>query len=703
MMSGDQTKKIAEKYLAKAIDKQDVKFRSGQWEAIDAIVTRRQKLIVVQRTGWGKSSVYFISTRILRDRGAGPTIIISPLLALMRNQIQAASQLGVQVTTINSTNKDDWASIIQGIKADRFDAILISPERLSNQEFVSQVLTPIADFIGLMVVDEAHCISDWGHDFRPDYRRLVNILKQMPPNTPVLGTTATANDRVIEDIQSQLGDIQIQRGLLARETLALQNIQLPDQATRLSWLASHVPNLSGTGIIYVLTIRDAEQVAKWLVLQHIDAKAYHGAVTHPDFDDSDSYRRHLETLLLNNEIKVLVATTALGMGYDKPDLGFVIHYQSPSSVIAYYQQVGRAGRDIENAYGILLVGNEDEEIHKYFRQTAFPREKDVTAILKALEEHDGLTLFEIEPLLNIRHGQVEKVLKILSVETPAPIIKQGSKWYRTLNDFTLDRDRIARLTNLREQEWNEIKNYIQEQRCLMAFLRLALDDPNPDPCGKCANCLDKPLFSSEVSQSLLNEAIRFLKHAEMIFDPKKQMAKDAFRIYDFSTNIPRKLQAQEGRILSRWGDAGWGEMVSDNKKAGYFQSELVDAAADMYLKRWKPHPHPEWVTCVPSKNNPKLVPDYAKRLALKIGLPFIDAIEKTRDNEPQKLQQNRFHQCRNLDGVFNIRQQIPSSPVLLIDDVIDSGWTITVLAALLQQSGSGPVFPLALATSANSA
>ncbi|WP_419637301.1 helicase-related protein, partial [Thiolapillus sp.] len=316
--------------------------------------------------------------------------------------------------------------------ADQVDAILISPERLSNEEFVDNVLQPVAERIGLLVVDEAHCISDWGHDFRPDYRRLVNILRQMPPNMPLLGTTATANNRVIADVQSQLGDIQIQRGTLVRESLSLQTLRLPDQASRLAWLASHIPELPGTGIVYVLTIRDAEQVANWLSSQGIEAPAYYGSVDHPNFADSNSYRQHLEDLLLHNEIKVLVATTALGMGYDKPDLGFVIHYQAPGSVVSYYQQVGRAGRGIETAYGVLLAGNEDNDIHDFFRRSAFPDERDVNAILGVLTDHDdGLSLSRLQTQLNLRHGQIEKVLKVLSVETPAPIIKQGTRWRRT--------------------------------------------------------------------------------------------------------------------------------------------------------------------------------------------------------------------------------------------------------------------------------
>ena len=360
--------------LRQALADPSAEFHADQWEAIDALVNKRQKLLVVQRTGWGKSSVYFIATRILRDRGMGPTLIISPLLALMRNQMMAADRLAINAITINSTNTDEWPGLIETVLDNQVDVLLISPERLANDDFVESVLRPMGNRIGLLVVDEVHCISDWGHDFRPDYRRMVNILKLMPPNMPVVGTTATANNRVLDDARLQLGDIVIQRGPLMRETLSLQTLRLPDQAARLAWLAQHVPEMPGTGIIYVLTKRDAERVAAWLNRCDIDARAYYSGVAAEGFQDSDTYRQFLESQLLNNKIKVLVATTALGMGYDKPDLGFVVHYQAPGSVVAYYQQVGRAGRAIESASGILLAGKEDEEIQEYFRKTAFPNE-----------------------------------------------------------------------------------------------------------------------------------------------------------------------------------------------------------------------------------------------------------------------------------------------------------------------------------------
>ncbi|WP_374697604.1 RecQ family ATP-dependent DNA helicase [Alcaligenes nematophilus] len=689
----------AQQLLQTALANPAAEFRDGQWEAIDALVNHRQKLLVVQRTGWGKSSVYFISTKIFRDRGMGPTIIVSPLLALMRNQIESAARLGIVAETMNSTNTDDWRSVTQRILNNQIDCLLISPERLANDNFIETVLQPIADRIALMVIDEAHCISDWGHDFRPDYRRIVNILRQLPANTPVLGTTATANNRVVEDIQTQLGDIQIHRGPLIRESLALQTMVLPDQASRLAWLAQVIPTLPGTGIVYTLTVRDAEQVAKWLSANGIDARAYHGSVEAEGFENSNAYRQHLEELLLNNQLKVLVATTALGMGYDKPDLSFVIHYQAPGSIVAYYQQVGRAGRGIDHAVGVLMSGVEDQDIHGFFRDSAFPSEAHVNEILWVLEQSDGLSIRSIEEQTNLRHGQIEKVLKLLSVENPAPVIKDGSRWVRTPVRYQMDHARIAHLTGQRVQEWQEVQAYLEGAGCKMTFLRRALDDLDPTPCGKCSSCLGRPVINEPVDPALAHRAGTFLKHAEMVIAPKAQVAANAFLEYGFRGNLPQQLRAREGRVLSRWGDAGWGRTVADNKHAGRFSDELVEAMAEMIQQRWQPNPAPQWVCCVPSRNHSELVPDFARRLAARLDLPFVDAVSKVKDNQPQKCQQNRFHQCRNLDGAFAVTQLYQGQPVLLVDDIVDSGWTLTVIAALLQQAGSGVVYPVALASS----
>lgn len=394
--------------LRQALNNSTADFRAGQWEAIAELIDKRSRLLVVQRTGWGKSIVYFLATRLLRDQGAGCTLLISPLLALMRNQISAAQRIGVKAQTINSSNPEEWEFVKSQLLAGEIDILLISPERLANEEFRQNILLPISQRIGLFVVDEAHCISDWGHDFRPDYRRIVRILQGLPKNIPVLATTATANNRVVDDIIAQIGsNLRVVRGDLTRKSLYLQNIILSSPAARMAWLSQYLPNLPGSGIIYTLTVKDADRVANWLKIQGINAKAYHSNL------DNDA-RVALEDELLHNEIKALVATTALGMGFDKPDLGFVIHYQRPGSVVHYYQQVGRAGRAVDKAYGILLSGDEDDEITNYFINTAFPPQIHTEQVLNVLNQaKDGCSVAQLEQELNISRGQIDKVLKLL--------------------------------------------------------------------------------------------------------------------------------------------------------------------------------------------------------------------------------------------------------------------------------------------------
>ncbi|MBF0549930.1 MAG: RecQ family ATP-dependent DNA helicase [Deltaproteobacteria bacterium] len=670
-------------------------FYPDQWEAIEHIITRKSRLLVVQRTGWGKSLVYFLATRLLRDGGIGPTLLISPLLALMRNQIMMAERLSVSAATINSSNPDEWKDVEARLRADVVDILLISPERLANDEFRQKALLPIAGRIGCFVVDEAHCISDWGHDFRPDYRRIVRVLEALPKNIPVLATTATANDRVIKDIVEQLGnDLKVLRGPLGRSSLRLQNISLPSQASRMAWLAEHLPSLPGSGIIYTLTVSDAQRLAEWLQTQNIDAHGYWGGL-------AAETRVNLENQLLNNEIKALVATTALGMGLDKPDLGFVIHFQRPGSVVHYYQQVGRAGRAIDQAYCILLSGDEDREITDYFIRTAFPPEGDALRVLSALDQADSaLSVPMLEEKINLPRSRIEKVLSLLAVLTPAPVSKQKSKWSRNPVPYVPDTERIELLTKIRRAEQFQMQEYAHTQDCLMAFLQKSLDDPKPTACGRCASCLKKPLITSNYSIGMENRAIQFLRRCAIVIEPRKQWPWDALSdAYGWRGNIPAHLRTEEGRALCLWGDAGWGEMVRRGKQQDVrFDQKLVVAAAEMLRSSRRLKPFPKWVTCVPSTGNPVLVPDFAERLARELNRPFVPCIEKVRRTHPQKEMNNSYQQAGNLAGAFKVNYwKGMEGPVLLVDDMVDSRWTFTIIAALLRTAGSGIVFPFALA------
>jgi ATP-dependent DNA helicase RecQ len=667
-------------------------FRDGQEEAIRHVVEGRGRLLVVQKTGWGKSFVYFIATKLLRDAGAGPALLVSPLLALMRNQIAAAGRMGVRAATINSDNEGEWDAVESAIAGDEVDILLISPERLVNERFRAQVLAGIAGRLSLLVVDEAHCISDWGHDFRPHYRLLERIVRALPPNIRLLATTATANNRVMDDLRTLLGpDLQVSRGDLSRPSLVLQTIRLPSQAERLAWLAAQVAALSGNGIIYTLTVRDAEQVAGWLQSRGLPVESYTG--------ETGGGRAGLEQALLENRVKALVATTALGMGFDKPDLAFVIHYQAPGSVVAYYQQVGRAGRELDAAYGVLLSGEEEMDITDSFIESAFPTREEAQDVLNALEgAPQGLSVPELLGRVNISKGRVDKTISLLSLESPAPIARQGSKWQLTAANLSeAFWARTERLTELRRGEQRQMREYVSLTSGHMEYLIRALDG---DPCAVGTPLL--PPLSAAPDTVLVREAVAYLRRTDLPIEPRKQWPTGGMPRYQIKGRIAPELQAQPGRALCVWGDAGWGGLVRRGKyHDGRFSDELVTACAAM-IREWDPQPSPLWVTCVPSLRRPNLVPDFARRLTAALGLPFHRALERTDDRPEQKAMANSVQQARNLDGVLAVvAPPVPAGPVLTVDDMVDSRWTMTVAAWLLRTAGSGEVFPLALALTGN--
>ncbi len=669
----------------------DSQFRDEQEHAIRHIVEGRGRLLVVQRTGWGKSFVYFIATKLLREQGSGPALLISPLLALMRNQIAAAERMGLRAVTINSDNHEGWATIEAEVRQNKVDILLISPERLANERFIADVLGHVAARISLLVVDEAHCISDWGHDFRPHYRLIERIIRQLPVNMRMLATTATANHRVMADLEEVLGpSLEVSRGNLNRSSLRLQTIRMPGQAERLAWLAEQLPLLPGSGIIYALTVRDAVQIADWLKSRNLNVEAYTG--------ETGERRPELEDALLANRVKALAATTALGMGFDKPDLAFVIHFQTPGSVVAYYQQVGRAGRAIASARGVLLSGEEESDINNYFLESAFPTREDVQVVLSALGvEGDGLSVPELLGRIYLSKGRIEKALVLLSLESPSPVVKQGAKWQLTSSELCESFwERAARLTELRRAEQAQMQRYVDLTSGHMEFLIKALDGES-DVVGS----IDSLPLATKIDMKIVEEAISFLRRSDIQIELRRQWPSGGLPQFGLkSSRIDIALQARPGRALCVWGDAGWGGLVKRGKyKDGRFDDQLVVASANL-MDKWGPHPRPTWVTCIPSLRHRNLVPDFAKRLALTLRLPFMEVLQRTEGRPEQKTMENSVQQARNVDGALAIcSTAVPGGPVLLVDDMVDSRWTLTIGAWLLRKHGSGEVFPYALAVS----
>lgn len=669
----------------------EAQFHAGQWESIDAIL-KRERTLVVQRTGWGKSLVYFIATRILRDLGQGPTIVISPLLALMRNQDLNAQKFGIQILLINSETLKETPinDMKQLVEQGHVDLIMTTPEQVGTPEFAEHFLSQTR--ISLFVVDEAHCISDWGHDFRPDYRRISRVIELLPKNIPVLATTATANDRVIADIQRQLGVLNIQRGPLTRDSLYLQAFSLPNFSERMAWLAENIPEIPGSGIIYCLTKADCVRLSSWLKSNGINAEAYHS-------DIQPETKKDLERALLDNSIKALVATTAISMGFDKSDLAFVIHYQRPQNLITYYQQVGRAGRGIERAYGILLSGQEDEEIIDYFINNAFASEEDISSILSALSKSaKGLNLTQLLNHINIGQNKTKNILKNLIVDQL--VGKEKSIYSRTLSPWNPDHAHIEEITRLRWFEKYQVSEYINSDQCLMMYLANVLNDPNTKPCGHCVNCLKTDFFPRTVSLRKVEEAELFQKHQLYSIQPKQKWP-NGFIEPKGNINRPN----EPGKFLSYYNDQGWGKLVSEDKyKTGVFRDELVLESARV-INEWVSS-EINFISFVPSLNHPLLVSEFAHKLANHLGITCLELISKRPAMRSQKEMENSQQQCRNaINGFYlnslelsKIDAQLSDLNVLLIDDIIDSGWTLTVIGDMLTNLGFAKVYPFALAS-----
>ncbi|MBD0843934.1 RecQ family ATP-dependent DNA helicase [Streptomyces sp. TRM68416] len=690
------------------------RLREDQWLAIEALVADRRRALVVQRTGWGKSAVYFVATALLRARGSGPTVIVSPLLALMRNQVDAAARAGIHARTINSSNTEEWDTVQDEIAAGQVDVLLVSPERLNNPDFRDQVLPKLAAATGLLVVDEAHCISDWGHDFRPDYRRLRTMLADLAPGVPVLATTATANARVTADVAEQLGtggtsDALVLRGPLDRDSLSLGVLRLPDAAHRMAWLADHLDELPGSGIVYTLTVAAAEEVTAFLRQRGHTVSSYTGKTENAD-------RQQAEDDLLANRVKALVATSALGMGFDKPDLGFVVHLGSPSSPIAYYQQVGRAGRGVEHAEVLLLPGPEDEAIWQYFASLAFPSEDLVRRTLDVLSRADRpLSLPALEPLVELRRSRLETMLKVLDVDGAVQRVKGG--WIATGQPWTYEAERYDWVARQRKAEQQAMREYASTTGCRMEFLQRQLDDEGAKPCGRCDNCAGAR-FGADTSTAALDAARSDLGRAGVEVEPRRMWPTGLPAIgVELKGRIPPGEQAAPGRALGRLSDIGWGNrlrpMFAPQAPDGPVPDDVAKAVVDV-LVDWAKGPggwasgaadaqaRPVGVVTIASRTRPRLIDSLGAHIAEIGRLPLLGSVTYTGDTPPVS-RSNSAQRLKALDGALTVPPELVSAlegahgPVLLVDDFTETGWTLAVAARMLRRAGAQGVLPLVLA------
>ncbi|MEO6792725.1 MAG: RecQ family ATP-dependent DNA helicase [Mycobacterium sp.] len=672
------------------------RLRDDQWTAIEALVVQRRRALVVQRTGWGKSAVYFIAAKLLRGLGHGPTVIVSPLLALMRNQVAAAERAGVHAATINSSNVTDWADVQARVSAGDLDVLLVSPERLNNPEFRDEVLPALAAGVGLVVVDEAHCVSDWGHDFRPDYRRIRTLIADLGADVPVLATTATANDRVVDDVAGQLGvggaDTLVLRGGLDRESLRLSVVAAGGPAQRAAWIGAHLESLPGSGIVYTLTVAQAHDVAADLRAQGFAVAAYTGSTEAAD-------REQLEADLLANRVKALVATSALGMGFDKPDLGFVIHLGAPSSPIAYYQQVGRAGRSTDSAEVILLPGVEDQEIWRYFASLAFPSESLVRKVIGELSADRPLSTPALEPLVDLNRSRLEMVLKVLDVDGAVRRVKGG--WLGTGQSWSYDEQRYRNLAELRRVEQQAMLDYQSTDGCRMTFLRAQLNDPQlnaEERCGRCDNCAG-PRFTAEVDAAVAEATRERLMRPGVEITPRRQwpsgLAKLGVKLSGRITDGP-----QPGRVIGRLTDLGWGARLRRllEEPDREVPDEVVRAAVTV-LAGWDWQDRPTAVLGLDSATHPVLIGSLTDRLAEVGRLAHLGTLRYAPDRRASAAA-NSAYRVAALQGCWQPPADLPADtgPVLLVDDVTDTGWTMTMAARVLRAAGAPQVLPFALAS-----
>lgn len=673
----------------------DALLRDDQWTAIEALVVQRRRALVVQRTGWGKSAVYFIAAKLLRGAGHGATVIVSPLLALMRNQVAAADRAGVRAATINSSNVAEWDDIHQRVRNADLDVLLVSPERLNNPDFRDAVLPALARDAGLVVVDEAHCVSDWGHDFRPDYRRIRTLIAELGTDVPVLATTATANDRVVDDVAAQLGvggrDTLVLRGGLDRESLRLSVVQAGNPAQRAAWLAAHLGSLPGSGIVYTLTVAQAHDVAALLREQGHPVASYTGATEAAE-------REQLEADLLGDRVKALIATSALGMGFDKPDLGFVVHLGAPSSPIAYYQQVGRAGRATERAEVILLPGREDADVWRYFASVAFPAESLVRKVIRELDAERPLSTAALEPLVDLNRSRLEMVLKVLDVDGAVRRVKGG--WVGTGAPWEYDEARYRTLDEARRREQQAMLDYQATQGCRMAFLRAQLDDPElsaDERCGRCDNCTGER-YSADVDAAAAEDTRRALMRPGVELAPRKQwptgLAKLGIDLSGRITDGP-----QPGRVIGRLTDLGWGARLRallDGPDAEV--PDDVVAAAVKVLAAWDWAVRPTAVMALDSETHPVLIASLTSRLAELGRLTDLGTLRYAPRRRPATAA-NSAYRVAALNGAWSAPDPVPAGagPVLLVDDLADTGWTLTMAARVLRAAGAADVLPFALA------
>lgn len=642
-------------------------FYEEQWSAIEKLLNG-ERILMIQRTGFGKSLVY----QFAATQHPGTTVIFSPLIALMRDQVNSLKKRGIEAAYINSTltpeeKQETLSKAIQG----HYKMLYIAPERQEDEEWQDTVRQIN---LSMIVVDEAHCISVWGHDFRPSYRRIVNLVRQLQADFPVFACTATATKRVQEDIELQFDNrkLTVLRGDLTRPNFRLGVIKAESQEAKMIGVLEFVLEQKGTGIIYCGTQVESEQYSKWLEFNGINSTYYTAGL------DNDT-RKSIETGLMNNEFKCVVSTNALGMGIDKPDIRFIVHTQIPTSPLHYYQEIGRAGRDGLPTEIALFYNDQDNKLPESFINNSRPSIAKYHRIISVIQS-ESISLYNLIRKVNLKKTQVNVILNDLIDQRIAVKYGKSNRYEYKFGAPKLDDSKFKELRNAKMNDFKEMLSYVESLNCRMTFLRTYLGDPTHSTCGHCDVDQDR-VFNVSIDEAGLKKVEEFRE--------------TYFPILEVSTKTNILV---DGVAASYYGVTNVGSVLHRCKYDG--GGDFPDFLLKKTLKAFRKHygqAEFDLVLYVPPTESGDLVKNFAEKVAKVLKFPISDALIKTRDTEPQKGFESSISKKDNLIGAFDCTEDISGKSILLIDDIFDSGQTIKCVADILKHKGVHIVAPLTIA------
>ena len=646
-------------------------FHDLQWQVIENLLAGR-RVLFIEKTGFGKSLCFqFPATQL-----DGVTIVFSPLIALMRDQVRSMQDKGIRAAAINSNQEDDEnATIITNAQNNQLDILYIAPERMENAAWITAAREMK---IAMVVIDEAHCISMWGQSFRPNYRRIVNLVRLLPRNFPVLATTATATPRVQEDIIEQVGtDLIPIRGQLMRSNIRLFVVHVESEDEKFFWLAEYLPKLKKTGIVYTGTQANTDIFSNWLQFLKFNSAAYSGRL------DAES-RMRIETDFINNKYDCVVSTNALGMGIDKPDIRFIIHTQVPQSPIHYYQEIGRAGRDGQEAFAILLYNaKEDRELPQSFVDGSKPPIKMYNKVIE-VTKRELLGLNDIIRRTNLKKTHVEIILSDLMDQgiINQQIIRNSKKYFFNPDAPALDLTAFETLRNAQNQELERMLEYTGISSCRMQYLCNYLGDERQGACGVCDN--DARQHMRVVATEAMKQQLQ-------------EFRETFFPVLEVETT---KSKIVNGVAASYYGVSNVGAALRHSKYEG--GGDFPDWLLRLTLKAFRKYygnTKFDLILYVPPTESGDLVKNFAEKISRTLGIPISHKLVKTAETSPQKVFQSGISKKDNVHGKFAYQTpaEIAGKSILLIDDIFDSGYTIKEIGQYLTNIGAATIAPLVIA------